>query len=72
MLQNISDSERNKLLLEEEQSFTKKLNEFQARLNDPVKRQNYIKQKLRVLLSILSSWKEYTNILGMTSGQMMK
>lgn len=46
--------------------------EFKDRLNDPVKRQNYIKSKLRVLLSILGSWKEYTNILGMTSGQMMK
>lgn len=31
-----------------------------------------MKQRLRVLLSILGSWKEYTNILGMTSGQMMK
>lgn len=31
-----------------------------------------MKQRLRVLLSILNSWKEYTNILGMTSGQMMK
>lgn len=31
-----------------------------------------MKQKLRVLLSILNSWKEYTNILGMTSGQMMR
>jgi hypothetical protein len=48
------------------------LAEFKDRLNDPVKRQNYIKSKLRVLLSILGSWKEYTNILGMTSGQMMK
>ena len=60
------------MITEENNQYQKKLVEYKDRLTDPVKRQNFMKQKLRVLLSILSSWKEYTNILGMTSGQMMK
>ena len=72
ILQNVSDSDRTRLVQEENNQHTKKIADFRDRLNDPVKRQNYMKQRLRVLLSILSSWKEYSNILGMTSGQMMK
>jgi hypothetical protein len=30
-----------------------------------------VKRKLNLLLDILGSWKQYTNILGMTSVQMM-
>ena len=69
---NISDVEKNKLVAEENAQYEKKIAEYKDRLLDPVKRQNFMKQRLRVLLSILGSWKEYTNILGMTSGQMMK
>lgn len=57
LLQNISEQERNKLINLQNQDYQKKLAEFKDRLNDPVKRQNYIKSKLRVLLSILGSWK---------------
>jgi len=69
---NISETEKARLVEEEKTLFNRKITEYKDRLTDPVKRQNYIKQKLRVLLSILGSWKEYSNILGMTSGQMMK
>jgi hypothetical protein len=48
------------------------MKELKAEQSDEAFRLEELKTKIEDLLSIFKTWKEYTNILGMTSAQIIK